>query len=286
MLFKLILSLILCVASATLNWRTEPLAWARAAWAKFESGCNSNNLMPALQEMCTPDMTFRNPVGLPQKKSLAAIADLSEWVGLKSVNFQIIDAIYSPESNALAVYMTDAVHIGDCHTTVPLIAIMTFEGDKISDMSTYWDVAMLCGPRPWNRDNNDVLKFLRDFYSRGDAALSQGDKTTFASIIDGFMAKDAVMENPAGTRGQHPSATVDQLKHVGLTGSNNYIVDAVKDSSSPNSIAAYAISTLSFGDCSVTIPVIAVYTFEGDRCILQQNYWDASRLNKCIKKEL
>jgi len=258
------------------NWQTHSLEWARAFAASLQDKLNHDRkgLEGQLKEWFTPSATFENPVGLPAKKGFAQIADLSEWGRFHYLTYHVIDAIPVEQLNAMAVYLNVGLAVNDCHTSFPMVEILTFEGERISAFKSYWDLGSLCGsPAPWTTSTS-VLDFTRDRFERMDKAFNTGGVDGLLGASSEWFSSDSTMRGPRAPNANPVADLIRDFGPLGLKYQTHGIIDAFSLSSKPNVVVSYFSLTLSSDYCTVSFPSLAISTFTGDKVSFTESYWD------------
>jgi hypothetical protein len=286
-MFKLAFLLLVGASSLRLNWKTDTLAWAREFWgpelaASIVKG--ENEFFDWCQEHFTKDGKLENPVGKGVKMGCSQIADLSEWGKLHFVIHRVIDA-FPVSDNSFVVYSMVSGQINDCRTTFPMIHEVIMDGIKVASLKSFWDTGKLCGSQPWHHKGLATLDFIKGHGAQLDAAFNLAGGEMLSKLADTFVTPETIVKGPRALQGIKASELPLLATKVGITKMTHAFVDAFSLETSPNTIAAYAIATQSFGDCHVSHPIIFIYTFSGEKLILQQNYWDINMISSCSKKK-
>jgi len=237
------------------------------------------------EEHFTESAELENPVGTPVQTGCAQIANLSQWGNIHYLVYHVIDAFPVTE-NSLAAYIWASISVNDCHTSAPVFQVLVFEGDRIATSKSYWDLDKLCGTsKPWNSGSN-ALDFIRGQYVQLDAAYNTAGADMLTRLVGNtFISLDGKMRGPRIPEGVAISDLPRMTAKLGITKINHGFVDAFPLATSPNTVAAYAMVTQSFGRCTVVSPGIIIFTFSGGRVVLQENYWDMNTLAPCIKRK-
>jgi len=284
---------LLCFAASSsashFDWKTDTLNWARNFWGPAASMAlvkGGSALSDWCEEHFTESAELENPVGTTVQTGCSQIANLSHWGTFHHLVWHVVDAFPVGE-NSLAAYVWASVSLNDCHTSAPILQLLVFEGDKVASAKSYWDLDKLCGTsQPWNSGSN-ALDFIRGQYAQLDAAYNTAGAEMLTRLVGNtFISLDGKIRGPRAPEGIAASDFIRRIAKLGITKVNHGFVDAFPLATSPNTVAAYAMITQSFGGCTVVHPAIVIFTFSGGRVVMQEGYWDTNAVAPCLKKEL
>lgn len=282
----ILLLLPLSCLSAPAALISNPLQFARETTSRYVDIVNSGgNLLPFIQEYFNEDATLENPAGSTPRRGHAELASTDHLGKVHHVSVYIIEAMYTKESDTMALYYIVSVHLNDCHTSFPVIQLSKYKGEKVAWQKNYWDPSHLCGAAaPWNQ-GADAVQYSRERYRRLAEVLNEGKD--LAGYLEQHITEDATCENPVGApikQGVKQIADLSgypKLLHFSATP-----VEVIR-TVDPNTLATYHITTYQFKNCYVTTPVLGLVTLKGDKVLSRKTYWDTSAFEKCAsKKEL